>query len=210
MKRMLSAALAAVGLSGIAVLASAPVIASAGTGAVYGPIAARLGSLNTKLKDLHQHSPLTSSDSYALCQIITRDISGLTQLNAEIQSTSSKQQLAQDKLDVYRDFYVYLLVGPQFDLTTAADAGAQAAADLRNQEPSLQSEATTPLKKAEYANLVVNVNTALAILPGIGPSVLSQTPFTNFRPVVATDAKAVARGLAALDKAEADASLIAG
>jgi len=175
---------------------------------VYGPIAERLGSLNSKLHDLQEHSPLTSSDAQALYNIITRDISGLTGLNGEIQSAADKTQLAQKKYDVYKDFRVYVLVGPQFDLSTAADAGAKAASDLQSQEPALQGDATTPLRKAEYQNLVLNVNTALSVLPGIGPSALAQTPFTNFQPVIAADGKALARGIAALDKAEADASSI--
>jgi hypothetical protein len=175
---------------------------------VYGPIADRLGTLNAKLHDLQQHSALTSSDAQALRDIITSDISGLTHLNSEIQAGAGKSQLAEEKYDVYKDFRVYVLVGPQFDLSAAADAGAKAAADLQGQEPALQKDATTSPKRAEYQNLVLNVNTALSVLPGIGPSVLAQTPFTNFEPVIAAAGKALARGITALDKAEADASSI--
>jgi hypothetical protein len=204
MKRTLSAALA-VGLASAALLGAQ---GAASACPVYGPIADRLGSLNAKLHDLPERSPLTPNDAQALREIITSDISGLTHLNSEIQSTTDKHQVAQEKYDVYKDFRVYVLVGPQFDLSTAADAGAKAASDLRGQEPALHKDATTPLKKAEYQNLVLNVDTALSVLPGIGPSVLAQTPFTSFEPVIAVSGKALARGIAALDKAEADASSI--
>jgi hypothetical protein len=208
MKRVLSAALA-VGMTGT-VLLSTPGFASAKSEVVYGPIAARLGTLNAKYHDLGQHSPLTSSDKAALDEILSDDISGLTNLNAEIQATTSKRELAQYKLDVYKDYRVYTLVGPQFALSTDADAGTTAAAGLQSAEPVLQKDANTQLKQAEYRNLVLNLGNAQKVLPGIGPAVLAQTPFTNYGPVIDTNAKDLARGLAALDKAEKDASLIEG
>jgi hypothetical protein len=211
MRRVLSAAVA-VGLSGAALLA-ASTAASAATkpscksSPVYGPIAQRLARLETELSQLSKYPSLTPSDRGKLYSVITSDIGGLKKLNAEIEAPpASKATLATDKVDVYRDFRVYLLVGPQFDVTTAADSGTKAALGLQSEEAALEKDATTPEKKAEYSNLVTEVKRALGELPGIGPSLLAQTPFTDFGPVVTWSNSELDRGLSALNAAEADAA----
>jgi hypothetical protein len=211
MRRVLCTAVV-VGLSSAALLA-ATTAASAATkpacksSPVYGPIADRLTRLQTELSQLSKYPSLTPSDKGELYSIITSDIGGLKKLNAEIEAPpASKATLATDEVDVYRDFRVYLLVGPQFDVTTAADSGAKAALGLQSEEAALATDATTPEKKAEYSNLIIEVKEALGELPGIGPSLLAQTPFTNFGPVVSWSKSGLDRGLSALNAAEADAA----
>jgi hypothetical protein len=211
MRRVLSAAVA-VSLSGAALLSASPA-ASAATkpscksSPVYRPIADRLTRLETELSQLSKYPSLSSSDRDKLYRVITSDIGGLKKLNAEIEAPpASKATLATDEVDVYRDFRVYLLVGPQFDVTTAADSGTKAALGLQSEEAALATDATTPEKKAEYSNLVIEVKKALGELPGIGPSLLAQTPFTNFEPVVSWSKGELGSGLSALNAAEADAA----
>jgi hypothetical protein len=144
----------------------------------------RLGALSVDLTVVKAASALTSSDRTALESQLTTDQSGLTTLDATIQSDTTYAQAHADCELIVTDYRVYVLEEPKLHEVIAADGitkvnhaftvlipELQALINDSSQPPSVKAQA-----QADLNDLQSKVGASQTSISGVSASVINLQP----------------------------------
>jgi hypothetical protein len=152
---------------------------------VEAKIDARLAQLAQLQHQVDASKNLTDGDRSALGTILSNEVSGLTQLRANVDAATDTKTIADDARSMIDDYRVYVVVTPQVHLTIATDAGEHAV-EVANDKIAPKLDAAIAQAKANGKDVAkaqadddafkAAVAAAAADLDGQSATLLAQVP----------------------------------
>jgi hypothetical protein len=136
-------------------------------------------ALTADVSHINAATGLTSGDKSALLATESSDASGLTALDATIQSDTTLAQAKADCQKIVTQYRVYVVFEPQVHLVIAADQIGAVSAKISTLAGELQQKLGSnpnPTVQAALTDLQKQVSSAQSAVNGLSATLLAQTP----------------------------------